>query len=283
LAYLPINTETHPILEYEYSQKLQLKALQKEYISSLRNLETYSALEQIDYYGNSFYEKLKYKISRIPMPRYLPILKYIPAYINGLIYGETKTNTTLAKLCLVPLPYFNSYKHLPDDKDIDISYDKVDECYKIIKQDYTKVVAYSDTSPFTRAASSQYENHIFKQGDTVMEVLTQYKWNTFAKKKFAFILMVHIIYYISYFTAVSFPEELYNYQPGTAVTHPQHIVSIIIMMISGSFLLLQEARQFWINKLEYIGSAYNYIDLAAFILPVTTLVLLTSNPTHLVS
>jgi hypothetical protein len=304
LSYIPVNFGKHPILGSEYNAKIKMKSLQQDYIPSLRTLESCSALEQINKYDNTIRDRFLFSYAKLKRNTFLVRLGATPSTLYWFMFGESKTTTSLAGLCVVPLPRFNDYKIQPEEniynddekKSIslyntyhsksassnkkipknDVKQDKPIESMK--EKDAFEKIRYQKLSPFTSTASSSSDNQIFKQGDTVMEVLTQYKWKTFARTKFYCILLAHAIYYVSYSTGVSFAQELYGYTPGDAPSHPGHYVSIVLMFLSAFILLAQELRQFMVRKLEYVTSFYNWIDLAAFALPIAAFgMLLTGN------
>jgi hypothetical protein len=310
-----------------------MKSLQHDYIPSLRTLESSSALEQINKYDNTIRDRFLFSYDKLKRSTFLVRLGATPSVLYWFMFGEGKTTTSLARLCVVPLPRFNDYKIQPeeniynDDEKKSISLynetflkesgsgnkktpkndDKQDKPIKSMKEkdaseknpknddkqskpiesmkekDAFEKIRYQKLSPFTSTASSSSDNQIFKQGDTVMEVLTQYKWKTFARTKFYWILLVHAIYYVSYSTGVSFAQELYGYTPGDAPSHPGQYVSIVLMFLSACILLVQELRQFLVRKWEYLTSFYNWIDLAAFTLPIAAFCLLLTGNELLVS
>ncbi|KAG2230414.1 hypothetical protein INT48_007256 [Thamnidium elegans] len=128
-------------------------------------------------------------------------------------------------------------------------------------------------SAFTRIASNQRTNNIFRQGGT-FEALLNYKWKTFAKRKFAMICFIHALYYVSYCTGVLFSRVLYVKGPENELDmkHPGHLASLAIMGLSLSILIIQEFRQFLntMNKMSYLASGYNWVDIAAFGFPIFT-------------
>jgi hypothetical protein len=280
LSYLEINREKLGILESEINQVLKVKALQKEYISSIRNLETHAAMEQITQYSGIFSYYFFYKAKS-----YLSDNK-IRSYFNGenksrafrscwrrlvrnpwnnMFRESRQESKKLSKVCVVPLPHFNSYSNFPEDRP------KKDK-----EHDDNFVIPYKGESAFTRVASDQHDNSIFRQGDTVLEVLLQYKWRKFARWRFwCVICAIHVIYYISYSTGVLFSHELYGFVPGKSslLDDRRHLVSIIFMCVSGSVLILQEFHQFFYTYrfLSYFRSGYNWVDILAFIFPLITL------------
>ncbi|KAI8978581.1 hypothetical protein BDB01DRAFT_264163 [Pilobolus umbonatus] len=178
-----------------------------------------------------------------------------------------RTAMVTSTLCVVPLLHFNSYYD-------DASEDNLLE--KGVTEERTSKGSiltrkYQNRSLFTNIASSAYNNQIFQQEDTVMEIMLNYKWREFARWRFSVMMIIHVIYYLSYSFAVSFPQEAYGYQPGLPITHPLHVVATVFMFLTVSIFLLQEVRQcLKFSMLEYITSAYNWIDLAAYSLTITT-------------
>ncbi|KAI8080361.1 hypothetical protein BDF21DRAFT_493548 [Thamnidium elegans] len=138
---------------------------------------------------------------------------------------------------------------------------------------YNNFVEGLSESAFTRIASNQRTNNIFRQGGT-FEALLNYKWKTFAKRKFAMICFIHALYYVSYCTGVLFSRVLYVKGPENELDmkHPGHLASLAIMGLSLSILIIQEFRQFLntMNKMSYLASGYNWVDIAAFGFPIFT-------------
>ncbi|KAI8883517.1 hypothetical protein K501DRAFT_333305 [Backusella circina FSU 941] len=273
ISYIPVVIERHPILHSEYNIKIKMRTLQKDRTPSLHTLESYSVLEEITKYDDTLRGHFLFSYSRFKRNKFIMYLGAVPSAINWLIFGESNTTASMAKLCIAPVLQFNEYKIQPEEYIYnDKANGKIIEFMK--EKDAFEKIGYHDLSPFTSIASSSSKNQIFKKDGTIMTLLTQYKWKKFARKRFFLILFIHIIYYISYTIAVTFPEEIYAYQPGNVPTHPGHYISIVLMFASSVTLLLQEFRQFRLTKLEYITSFYNWIDLAAFVLPITTFCLL---------
>lgn len=120
-------------------------------------------------------------------------------------------------------------------------------------------------------------NTIFQQGDTVLEVILQYKWEHFARWRFGMICIIHLIYYVSYSIGVLFAEDLFDHgtsQETYSITSPGQICCLALMFCSVSILMIQEVRQFWktYSKRHYFFSGYNWIDFAAIVLPIYTLI-----------
>ncbi|KAI8876345.1 hypothetical protein K501DRAFT_288939, partial [Backusella circina FSU 941] len=172
-------------------------------------------------------------------------------------------NSEKARVCLVPLPYFNSYRIFPEES---------------LMENLTK---HHKNSLFTRTALSDTENKIFRQGYTVMEVLVTYKWKAFARDRFIIILLLQVTYYASFSIGVALAEEIFGYVPGHQITHPGQILSLVVALLLGLFLLIQEYRQWKVARWFYLKSFYNYLDLASFLLPLATFFLLRFDSTGL--
>lgn len=273
LSFLPVKEGFAPILDSERKGMLSIKGLQQENSKRVEYLDTFAVLEQLERYdyGTWYllpFHYLVYQFTRFQrIESVQDVLKWT-RIVYHLVVGDSMKESNLAQLCIVPLPYFNSYRSLPEERQ---------SLEKRKKETYIQKfhgVDYYSYSPFSLLASSIYDNSIFKQGDTIMEMLVKYKWEEFVRSRFWLVLLCHAVFYVSYSTGVSFPEELFGYTPGTKMTHPSHYVAVVIMFISGFILLVQEYRQFTLNRLEYFRSFYNYVDLAAFVLPVATFILL---------
>ncbi|GAA5803911.1 hypothetical protein HPULCUR_009396 [Helicostylum pulchrum] len=187
------------------------------------------------------------------------IIKYLVwEYITK---GSEEKTKELSNLCVIPLPHFNSYNDFPEDR---------------LKNSANgdDIIPYKTESAFTRIASSQNDNNIFRQGDTILEVLLEYKWKMFARKKFAFICFIHALYYVSYSTGVLFSRTLYVKGENNEfdMEHPGHIASLVVMGFSLAILVYKETQQFFNgrSKMAYINSGYNWVDIAAFGFPVLT-------------
>jgi hypothetical protein len=115
-----------------------------------------------------------------------------------------------------------------------------------------------------------------------METLTIYKWNTFARQRFLWILFVYAIFYISFSVGVAFPDEVFGYNPGEPISQLGHLVTIAIMLMTWFLLIVQEIRQFSNNIAAYM-SFYNLIDWAALIMSIYSFILLRTNANYIVS
>ncbi|KAF1800675.1 hypothetical protein FB192DRAFT_1120338 [Mucor lusitanicus] len=313
LSYLQIDKRILTILTSEVGEEMHMSTLHKDLVPDLRDLESHSTREQVTKYSNhwllqgwlehiyfwwSFYishyckQELKKKWTGVMTDNFL---------INFFKKDTTKINGSLIKLCVVPLPHFNSYNNFPEDRDNRrqlircnaTEYTHFPESRGFLSylglkkddhEDETTVIPYKPESAFIRLATNQHENDIFHQGDTVLEVLLQYKWEKFARKRFLMVYLIYLAYYISYSVGVSFPREVFGYELGTPITNNSgHLACIILMFISGGVLFLQEVHQLLKShsKSAYLASLYNIIDIAAFIFPAVTFWQILTNADHL--
>ncbi|KAI8641625.1 hypothetical protein BD408DRAFT_444199 [Parasitella parasitica] len=292
LSFLQIDRKFLTILKSEVGEEMHMSTLRKDLVPDFRDLESHSTKEQITKYSNkwllrgwidhifywwSFY--IVYYFKR----RFKQIWIKITTsnFITNLFKKDmAKINGSLIKLCVVPLPHFNSYSDFPEDRD-----------HKHLMENATDsngsanitVIPYKEESAFISLATNQHENDIFHQGDTVLEVLLQYKWNKFARTRFLLVYLIYLIYYIAYSVGVSFSREVFGYVLATSISNAGHLVCIIIMFVAGGILLLQEVHQFAKShsKPSYFVSLYNIIDIAAFVLPVVTFWQMLNDVSHL--
>lgn len=291
LSYLSIDKSTLGILGSEIGAVLKVKDLQKEYVSDIRNLECHSTMEQMRKYGPSwetFFYCVDYRWKMhvwysFCKSEFLRLLAYPQKFFRKLIGKSRRGSKNRTKICVVPLPYFNTYNILKEDRlRSDTKTTKLWGLIEITNRERT----YKKNSSFIAIASGQESNNIFRQGDTVLEVMLQYKWRKFVRIRFVVVFLVHIAYYISYCTGVLFAYEMYGYENGGEISdNSQHLASIIIAFLSGSILLGQEINQFikGNRKTEYLKSGYNWVDLAAFVLPFLTFLQLRLNMNGFVS
>lgn len=278
---------------------LKMKDLRKEYVSNIRNLECHSTIEQIRKYRlkwDIFSYYIAYKLRMLIMRNSksgsaldsLKItwrrIKYFFLRLFGISQRQGHKNRT--QICVVPLPYFNTYNILLEDR-----FHNSTETTKVLgcitKKKHGKT--YKSRSDFIAIASGQDSNNIFRQGDTVLEVMLQYKWRKFLRIRFVGICLIQATYYISYCTGVLFAFEMYGYdstnEERLITSNGKHLASIIIAFISGSVLLGQEINQVIKSKrvFDYLKSGYNWVDLAAFVFPLVTFFQLILNMDKFVS
>jgi hypothetical protein len=117
----------------------------------------------------------------------------------------------------------------------------------------------------------------------IIEVLLTYRWRNYIKGPFYILLLIHIIYYIFYTVAISFPEEIFGYNPGSPIQHHGHLVCLIVVLLTWTLFLIEEVKQMIDPKQKYWESPYNYIDLLALLFPLITFILLITIGPHLVS
>ncbi|KAI9245393.1 hypothetical protein EDC94DRAFT_413781 [Helicostylum pulchrum] len=282
LSYLEIKRDRLAILSSEIFQVMKVKEMQKESISSIRSLESHATMEQIKKYDGTFAIQVYHirKRWRSGIEQFIwwkdfkrPITTFYKFKIRNPLrkafIKSKKEAKQLSKVCVVPLPHFNSYSSFPEDRPKNTRYDD------------GKVIPYKLNSAFVSVASDQHDNNMFRQGDTVLEVLLEYKWQNFARVKFIWICLIHIVYYVSYCTGVLFVPELYgiNLEEDFVWDHPGQIVSVVLMILSLSILFAQEFRQLCKtqDKIDYFFSGYNWVDLFSFAFPIITLLQLTCN------
>jgi hypothetical protein len=123
----------------------------------------------------------------------------------------------------------------------------------------------------------------FAEEYTMVEVIVDNKRRGYASILYYFTLFIHVMYFILYSAGISFPEEIFGYIPGTVIDHNGHKFCIIMTVLVGAFLFIQEIIEAVAYKASYFKSVYNYIDIATFVLPIVTYILLRTNGTYLVS
>ncbi|KAI8976471.1 hypothetical protein BDB01DRAFT_347644 [Pilobolus umbonatus] len=176
--------------------------------------------------------------------------------ITSMFYkGRDEYRPKIAgSLCIIPLPHFNTYYQ----SDTKLAEGSIEGSYRY-------------KSRFVENASCEYRNQIFKQGDTIIEKMLNYKWKKFGYRTFMLAMMIYIVFYVSFIAAVSFPQHIYGYVPGEIIDHPVHVVATLLMFLSCGVIVIQELRQFLIfGKREYFGSFYNWIDIATYSLTLTS-------------
>jgi hypothetical protein len=188
-------------------------------------------------------------------------------------FGNKKTTTDKFKnhkvkqtaLCVVPLPYFTSYHSFTD-----------------ISSNSTIMV-----SSFLEIVTNLNDNSLFGQGEIFLEALLNYKWNHFVRYRFYFVFFLQLLYYICFSVGVSFAREVFKYQDVTEslTINVGHMVCICLFFLIAFILAVQEVRQLWKlqNWINYFKSVYNWMDIAALALPVTTFILLITNHDAFVS
>lgn len=272
---------------------MRLQEIEKGYLSRKRNLETHAIMEQIQTYDRNRliiykirqfcqnYFTIKYFTdSNFANSHFITELGfyyrvYIRNYIRKIFDHSQKDPKILSKVCVVPLPHFNSYSNFPEDRP------------RLSESDRVDVITYKDKSAFVQLAIDQDDNSIFRQGDTVLEVMLEYKWKKFARMRFVTICAIHTLYYVSYSVGVLFSEELFYHDPEKDFTwdSPVQIISVTLMCLSIIVLWGQELRQFWNShcRLNYFFSCYNWIDMASFVFPIYTLLQLVNRWDYFVS
>jgi hypothetical protein len=146
-----------------------------------------------------------------------------------------------------------------------------------------KAISYAILAKNSSYSNSQVLNGTAYQEIPIVEVLLTHKWRNFIKGPFYIILSTQILFYIFYTVAISFPEEIFGYTPGSPIQHTGHLVCLVITLLLWILFLLQEMKQMVALKRKYWKSLYNYIDLLAGIFPLVTFILLVTDSPHLVS
>lgn len=275
LAFLEMDQDVRPILTSEAKEKMYMFTLHKNLGTEFRDLVSHSSLEQIIKYDNNWlgwinrffywystHISIDTVLSKDQAKKWRDSFKNFRIAVYAIFFSLDKrqVNLNLIRICAVPFVYFNTYSIHPEDKkDEIVDKDKQNSAFRKPK------------SEFLELALEQHENDIFRQGDTVLEVLLQYKWKTFARKRFFLIYAIHIIYYVSYSVGVLFAIEVFNYTLGTPISG-KHFAPIILMFFSAGTLFIQEVRQFlkYKRKVSYFLSLYKLFDLIAIILPIIT-------------
>lgn len=138
-----------------------------------------------------------------------------------LFWGKIQdSRNSLSTICVVPLPHLNSYANFPEDRPPSTIY-----------ENGNYIIPYKKYSAFTQVASNQDRVNVFRQGNTVLEILLEYKWKRFIKWRFwCVICTVHIVYHITYSTGVFFSQELYSFAPGesSVPNNTLHLMSIML-------------------------------------------------------
>ncbi|KAI7892975.1 uncharacterized protein EV154DRAFT_584756 [Mucor mucedo] len=273
LSLLVIKKNKSGVLKSEIEQLMLMKPLQKASNATFRNLDSYATMEQIKkYHGLDliFYRMQRCyrgkQICDVVKGVYSQCQKFTNYVWENFVKEGQKVSRGSTKVCVVPLPHFITYSNLPEDQ---------------IKKEGSSnndLITYKKRSAFARVTIDQNINTIFQQGDTVLEVILQYKWEHFARWRFGLICVIHLIYYVSYSTGVLFAHDLFDHgqsqEEAYRITSPAQICCLVLMFFSVSVLMAQEVRQFWktYSKRHYFFSGYNWIDFAAIVLPIYTLI-----------
>lgn len=244
---------------------MYMSALHGDLEADFRHMASLSTEEELPKIGSM--KTIKKFINWFsPVTSYLWKLLY-RSYCAVLRLDRRKCNMALVRTCVVPFCFFANYDIHPADA-----------------KKNTGDKAYNQKSHFLQLALNQHENDLFHQGNTVLEVLLQYKWKTFARSRFFWIYMLHLLYYISYSLSVLFAGEMFSYTPGTPISH-EHLACIVLMFIAAAIFLLQEIHQLikCHSLTSYIFSPYNIFDMIAITFPALTFWQMLSNQQGLVS
>lgn len=293
LSYLTVDIKKAPILEEEEEYILKLKKQTKNYVPKFRMLESHYLREQINQYENSVLRintSYWWKEFRDSKAKYWNAVKdtkekfecfkvvcFPVSVVQKIVKIFSRRRIPpgkVAVLCVVPLPHFLTYSNFPEDRRVSRSTEN--------SQEDSNVIPYKPESAFLRIAANQNDNSIFRQGDTVLDVILEYKWSTFIRKRFIGACLIYIAYYISYSLGVSFSRKVFKYEPGAALSSAGQIVNIVIMAVSVFIAILQELNQVYqsYDKILYLKSLYNWIDWATYLLSIASLTLLLTGGTN---
>ena len=165
----------------------------------------------------------------------------------------------LAILCVFPLIHYSQYYN---QHSIQYHYNNDD------KNQYTSYPS-SSTSLFVQQALSG-RSEVFRQGEPAMEAMLMYKWRTFGRRRFAFVCLIYIANQVLFSVNVAFPKN------NTTTT-------LALMLIVSAFLVIQETRHISFCGLDYFRLFYNYISLAAVLLPIVGAIVILSGREYPVS
>lgn len=299
LSFLQIKREDLAIHWSEIGEESFAPTVEEIMRSDFVHMQAYSSREQIPKYTNYWFLKgwLSYIAywwsAYITYGLDLTLKKEwensrFRVWLSFFKQKHERAAKKLFTLCVVPLYYFNSYSDFSEDRDPTFTNKNLGNSWILRVWNYLQqklhdlniiylpaekdhVMPYRPTSAFLKAMTNQHENDIFHQGDTIFELLLQYKWKTFARNRFFLVYSIHITYYISYSVGVLFAREVFDYTLGSSIIYDSgHLACISLMFISGGILLIQEIHQLAKSgsKFQYISSPYNFVDIAAFVLPV---------------
>lgn len=282
---------------------LQKITFEQRNLSNFRNLDTFSYTEELISTKGDFVNQFVYfadtavfllnefiKGKLVQLSNFIAatspsIFKSIYNGIHNFIQKEIRSYrptvpVDFVKLCVVPLVQFNSYYVYPEDREL-IDQNRALESKAVEKKDRK----FGKKSVFTRTATNIGDNSIFIEGDTVMEILLQYKWKQFAFWRFVIVCIIYLLYYITYSVGVSFAGPAFGYVLGSPITDKGHLACIILQFICAGIMLFQELHQLkrvdgYIN---YVLSPYNWVDLAAIVLPTLMFVAMYENHDYFVS
>ncbi|KAI8147865.1 hypothetical protein BJV82DRAFT_593684 [Fennellomyces sp. T-0311] len=154
--------------------------------------------------------------------------------------GDQHEKPHLATLCVFPLLHYNQYRNQY------ATYG--DDC--------------SSSSLFARQASSG-NSEVFHEGEPVMEALLMYKWRTFARARFFLVFLAYVANQVLFSVNVAFPKI-------------NNTFTLVLMLVVSALLITQETRHIWYNGRGYFRLFYNYISLAAVLLPVAGAIVILS-------
>ncbi|KAI9263134.1 hypothetical protein BDA99DRAFT_571860 [Phascolomyces articulosus] len=148
-------------------------------------------------------------------------------------------------LCVFPLIHYTQYENLR----IRYYKDKYDTCP-------------SYASLFVQQAASG-RSEVFRQGEPAMEAMLMYKWRTFGRARFTWVCLIYIANQVLFSVNVAFPKI-------------NNTATLVLMLTVSAFLVTQETRHIWFCGVGYFRLFYNYISLAAVLLPIAGAIVILS-------
>ncbi|KAI8094922.1 uncharacterized protein B0P05DRAFT_523921 [Gilbertella persicaria] len=162
------------------------------------------------------------------------------------------------KPCIIPLLYLNTYLTLRSEMGFSSRHS----------------VLPKNSSSFIKMATDQSRHNIFDEGNLMIAVLLLYKWNEFIFIRFLLAYLVHLVFYLTYFLVVPFSIGRFGFVPGESSIweNGQHLACTIVLFVCGVILVVQEFRQWFSLRSNYVWSVYNYIDISVLILSLATFI-----------
>lgn len=216
--------------------------------------------------------------------------RYTILYLYKTITREVQDNIkSPIKVCVVPLPYFNTYIVFPEGPVKIFKYIIPEDQPKGFRSIINKIIpeyvskrfqhsvkngfTYKNESTFDLVGLDQTKSNIFRQGNFAIESMLRYKWKQFAMYRFIWMCFIHVIYYVSFTVGVVFSQDLFHQDNKEGIIHaPGQIISILLMIIAALNLIFKELRQFVkAGTVSYCLSLYNQLNLASYYFPMFVL------------
>lgn len=252
---------------------LKAEELRTNNLKKFQDLKTFTFSEQLKVHDCN-----KNKKSKVIESSITRILKYLKSryYGSTIVYMIRKDYNKFrpgikfkqVEICVVPLIHFNSYFQYHEDRE-----------YRNRKMPFGK------ESLFLVSSTNVAIETLFSKGNTVLEKMLDYKWDAFVYWRFYVLLLIHLVYYISYFVGVCFAQTAFGYVPGSPLSNHGQIACIVLMFFSVLLIIIQEGRQLVkaYSKIGYGRSFYNWVDFAAICLPTIVFASLLTNKPYFVS